>query len=80
MERRGATRQPAAARTRHPPSEQAARIGERFGNPDVVADARHGQGRALIRRGETAVGVALLDEAPQPGLALLRLKTLIEDR
>jgi DNA-binding CsgD family transcriptional regulator len=42
---------------------RAAAIGERFGDPDLVALARHGQGRALIRRGRTAEGVQLLDEA-----------------
>ncbi|MET9358197.1 LuxR C-terminal-related transcriptional regulator [Streptomyces sp. NPDC006617] len=42
---------------------EAVRIGERFGEPDLVAIARHGQGRTLIYRGETAAGLALLDEA-----------------
>ncbi|MGH7475975.1 MAG: LuxR C-terminal-related transcriptional regulator [Longimicrobiales bacterium] len=42
---------------------QAATIGERFGEPDLVALARHGCGRALIRLGEVEDGVALLDEA-----------------
>jgi DNA-binding CsgD family transcriptional regulator/tetratricopeptide (TPR) repeat protein len=41
---------------------QAAEIGDRFGDPDLVTLARHGQGRALIRLGETAKGMALLDE------------------
>ncbi len=41
---------------------QAADIGERFGDPDLVTLARHGQGRALIRLGKTAAGIALLDE------------------
>ena len=41
---------------------RAARIGDRFGDPDLVVLARHGEGRALIRLGETAKGVALLDE------------------
>lgn len=42
---------------------QAVSIGERFGDPSLVALARHGQGKALIRKGETARGVGLLDEA-----------------
>jgi DNA-binding CsgD family transcriptional regulator len=41
----------------------AAAAGERFGDPDLVALARHGQGRALIRLGRTAEGLELLDEA-----------------
>jgi tetratricopeptide (TPR) repeat protein len=42
---------------------KAAAIAERFGDKELVALARHGQGRALIRRGETTGGVTLLDEA-----------------
>ena len=38
-------------------------IGERFGDADLVTLARHGQGRALIRMGRDAEGMALLDEA-----------------
>ncbi|MEU7893387.1 LuxR C-terminal-related transcriptional regulator [Nonomuraea sp. NPDC049152] len=41
---------------------RAAEIGERFRDPDLVTLARLGQGRALIRLGETVPGVALLDE------------------
>ena len=41
---------------------QAAKIGDRFGDPDLATLARVGQGRALLRLGETAEGVALLDE------------------
>lgn len=40
----------------------ATNIGERFGDRDLVANGRHGQGRALIRLGEAARGMALLDE------------------
>jgi len=42
---------------------QAASIGERFRDMDLVTSARMGQGRALIRQGEVARGVSLLDEA-----------------
>ena len=52
-------RDPAAA---HAAFERAATIGVRFGDDDLTAFARTGQGRALIRMGETAGGVGLLDE------------------
>ncbi len=42
---------------------QAARIGESFADRDLATMARHGQGRAMIRMGRTAEGLALLDEA-----------------
>jgi DNA-binding CsgD family transcriptional regulator len=42
---------------------QAAKIGDRFRAPELVALARVGQGRCLIYRGEIAEGMALLDEA-----------------
>ncbi len=42
---------------------QAAEIGGRFHDIDLVALAVHGRGRALIRLGNTVEGVALLDEA-----------------
>ncbi len=41
---------------------EAAGIGERFGERDLVAMSRQGQGRALIRLGDSARGIALLDE------------------
>lgn len=41
---------------------EAARIGDRFGDPDLVNLARAGRGRTLIGAGEVAAGVALLDE------------------
>ena len=47
----------------HATFAEAAGIGERFGDPDLVALARHGQGRALLRMGELEHGTALLDEA-----------------
>lgn len=37
--------------------------GDRFGSTELVALGRVGQGRCLIARGETAAGMALLDEA-----------------
>jgi ATP/maltotriose-dependent transcriptional regulator MalT len=42
---------------------KAGDCGERFGDRDLVALARHGQGRARIRMGDVDAGVALLDEA-----------------
>jgi tetratricopeptide (TPR) repeat protein len=50
---------PAAARATF---KRAATIGVRFGDEDLTVYARTGEGRALIRMGETADGVALLDE------------------
>ncbi|WP_340655447.1 LuxR C-terminal-related transcriptional regulator [Phyllobacterium sp.] len=41
----------------------AAKIGDRFGEPDLIAIARHLQGRALIQQGHVEEGLALLDEA-----------------
>lgn len=42
---------------------EAVAIGQRFGDADLTALARQAQGRALIKLGKTAEGVALLDEA-----------------
>jgi DNA-binding NarL/FixJ family response regulator len=42
---------------------EAARIGERFGDPDLVALAGHHQGHLLIVKGEVRQGLGLLDEA-----------------
>ncbi len=44
-------------------SSQAAEIGERFGDVDLVALARNLQGRALIVQGQHVEGMTLLDEA-----------------
>lgn len=41
----------------------AAEIGERFEEPDLIACARHLQGRALVQQGHVERGLALLDEA-----------------
>ena len=42
---------------------QAVAIGERFSETDLVALAQQFQGRALLRRGDTDRGMALLDES-----------------
>src|SRR5262249_26694306 len=42
---------------------QAAAIGERFCDKDLITLALQGQGRSLIRKGEISRGVSLLDEA-----------------
>jgi len=41
---------------------RAAAMGERFGNRDLMALARHVEGRALLRAQQTAAGFARLDE------------------
>jgi DNA-binding CsgD family transcriptional regulator len=43
--------------------EEATKIGERFGDPDLMAIGRLGWGQALIELGGSARGLALLDEA-----------------
>ena len=43
--------------------DEATRIGSRFGDPDLLALGRVGLGGARLAEGETAAGVALLDEA-----------------
>ena len=43
--------------------DRVAAIGDRFGDPDLLALTRHAQGRTLIRSGKVTEGVALLDEA-----------------
>ena len=42
---------------------EAAAIGARFGEVDLVTYARHGQGRALLRMGDVGRAMTLLDEA-----------------
>ncbi len=46
----------------HATAAQAAEIGNRFGEVDLIACARHLQGRALMQHGQIAPGLALLDE------------------
>jgi ATP/maltotriose-dependent transcriptional regulator MalT len=48
--------------TLHATFDQAARLGERFGDAQLMAFGRVGIGEALIRAGRTAEGVALFDE------------------
>lgn len=48
--------------TAHAIYGRALKIGERFGDPDLIALSREGQGEALIRLGEIEEGVAQLDE------------------
>jgi DNA-binding CsgD family transcriptional regulator len=43
-------------------ARRAASVGERFGDADLVACARHLEGRALIQQGQVPAGLALLDE------------------
>ncbi len=47
----------------HGTAAAAAAIGERFADADLIACARHLQGRSLLHQGRTAAGLALLDEA-----------------
>lgn len=51
------------AATAYEACDQAAKIGDRFGDPDLKSFAGMGRGQALIRLGETAQGVVSLDEA-----------------
>lgn len=44
-------------------ANRAAAIGDRFGDADLIACARHLQGRALLEQGQIRNGLALLDEA-----------------
>lgn len=50
------------ASSAHASFVEAGRIGERVGDHDLASLARHGEGRTLIRLGETARGALLLDE------------------
>jgi DNA-binding CsgD family transcriptional regulator len=43
-------------------ASQSLAIGELYRDPDLTAASRHGQGRALIQRGDVAAGLKCLDE------------------
>lgn len=47
----------------HDAAARAAKVGERFGEADLVAFARNLQGRALLSQGRLDRGLALMDEA-----------------
>ena len=47
----------------HASAAKAIEIGERFADTDLIACARHVQGRALLQQGQMEQGLALLDEA-----------------
>jgi ATP/maltotriose-dependent transcriptional regulator MalT len=47
----------------HGAASSAASIGNRFGDADLIACARHLQGRALIQQGQIKPGLVILDEA-----------------
>jgi DNA-binding CsgD family transcriptional regulator len=46
----------------HATAAEAVEIGERFGDPDLVAMGLHEQGHALVRQGRIEEGLRLLDE------------------
>jgi DNA-binding CsgD family transcriptional regulator len=50
------------ARTAYATATEAAAIGERYGDPDLVTIARMGQGHILVRQGRTDEGFRLVDE------------------
>ena len=50
------------ARAAYATATEAAAIGERYGDPDLVTIARMGQGHALVRQGRTEEGFRLVDE------------------
>jgi len=51
------------AATAYPIFEQAGKIADRFGDPDLMTLTRLGRGQSLILMGETVEGVAWLDDA-----------------
>jgi DNA-binding CsgD family transcriptional regulator len=48
--------------TAYAAAAEAATIGERCGDPDLIACARHLQGRIRLKQGQLEIGLALLDE------------------
>lgn len=50
------------ARTAYATATEAAAIGERYRDPDLVTIARMGQGHALVQQGRTEEGFRLVDE------------------
>ena len=48
--------------TAYAAAADAAAIGERCGDPDLIACARHQQGRIRLQQGQVEAGLALLDE------------------
>lgn len=57
------------AEAAHASAAEAAEMAERFGDADLVACARHVEGRALLRAKRVKEGLALLDEAMLPVVA-----------
>lgn len=53
----------------HATAITAARIGDRFGDADLIAVAQHVRGRALVEQDQVAAGLALLDETMLPVVA-----------
>jgi DNA-binding CsgD family transcriptional regulator len=47
----------------HATAARVAAIGDRFGDADLIACARHLQGRALVQQGQVQAGLGALDEA-----------------
>jgi DNA-binding CsgD family transcriptional regulator len=47
----------------HDAASNAATVGSRFGDADLIACARHIEGRALLHQGQIKAGLVLLDEA-----------------
>jgi ATP/maltotriose-dependent transcriptional regulator MalT len=57
------------AEVAHATASRVAAVGERFDDVELIAVARHGQGRALIDQGAVVAGLNRLDEAMLPVVA-----------